>query len=211
MPCRIRHIQCVVCRVTWKIVVGAVLTLIVLTVSAYVYVGVGPDYSPPHRPSGVPPNAVWAGGPDGGSYFVCGVDMVKGVNPCTVWNDRSGAVIVSDDFWISGQDRAATAGELRFGWYDGAVIGLQVVTADQKHLTLQSEGSFGLCRKHGQLLWSGVVGTVNHTSASVVASAVVLVDGRNRRSIELDEAWRMDGCSRHNHGRVARCVRVTDD
>ncbi|HLK64256.1 MAG TPA: hypothetical protein VKU19_12500 [Bryobacteraceae bacterium] len=118
------------------------MTLIVLAGFTFLYMGLGLcrscDYSPRHRPNSVPANAVWAGGPDGGSYFFCGVDMERGVNPCTVWNDETGSVIVSGDFWISGQDRAATADELRFGWYDGSVIGLQIVTPEKRYLTLQS-------------------------------------------------------------------------
>jgi hypothetical protein len=69
---------------------------------------------------------------------LCGVDKQRGVNPCIVWNDETGTVIVKGDFWISGQDRAATTEELKFGWYDGNVIGLQILTADKKYLTLQS-------------------------------------------------------------------------
>ena len=67
--------------------------------------------SPPHRPTGVPSNAVWAGGVDGGSYFLCGVDQKRGVNPCTLWNDATGDVMLQDDFWVSGEDRAATLEE----------------------------------------------------------------------------------------------------
>ena len=94
--------------------------------------------SPPrHRPSGIPPNAVWAGGPDGGSYFLCTVDSGRNVNPCTIWNEETGQKILSEDFWVSGEDRAATAAELKYAWYDGLVIGMHVLTAEKKYLALE--------------------------------------------------------------------------
>jgi hypothetical protein len=131
--------------VYWKIGIGLALALIVLAGAASVYVALGLcgfcDYSPAHRPTGVPANAIWTGGPDGGSYISCGIDKDRGVNPCTVWNDYTGEVIVSD-FWISGEDRAAMPNELKFGWYDGIVIGLDIVTAKKRYLTLERVAAF---------------------------------------------------------------------
>jgi hypothetical protein len=96
-----------------------------------------PGSPPRQRPSGIPANAVWAGGPDGGSYFRCTVDQARNINPCTIWNDETGSVILSEDFWVGGEDRAATSEELEYGWYDGLVIGLRVLTAEKKYLTLE--------------------------------------------------------------------------
>jgi|HubBroStandDraft_1064217.scaffolds.fasta_scaffold297152_2 hypothetical protein len=58
---------------------------VALAGAVYIYVGRGLcgfcDYSPSHRPRGVPRDAVWAGGPDGGSYILCRVDSAREVNP----------------------------------------------------------------------------------------------------------------------------------
>jgi hypothetical protein len=96
--------------------------------------------SPRHRPRDVPPDTVWAGGIDGGHYFHCGVDQKKGVNPCTIWNEETGEIVVQDDFWVFGEDRAATAEELAFNYWDGERIGLQNITGEGRYLTLERAG-----------------------------------------------------------------------
>ena len=48
---------------------------------------------PKTRPSGVPGDAIWAGGADGGAYVRCTVDVIHDVNLCTVWNDYTGGSI----------------------------------------------------------------------------------------------------------------------
>lgn len=119
--------------------VAVSVAVLFLAVAVYVLCEffLGRAQPPSHRPKGVPLNAVWAGGLDGGSYFLCVVDKEKRVNPCTVWNEETGSVIVSGDFWVSGQDRAAIAEELKYGWYDGHVIGLQVLTSEKRYMTLE--------------------------------------------------------------------------
>jgi len=120
-------------RVAVAAVVVGVIAVLVLgwMVSSY-------EGSPPRqRPSGVPPNAVWAGGTDGGRYFLCTVDEPRNVNPCKVWNDETGQIIANEDFWVSGEDRAANSAELKYGWYDGERIGLQIVTSEGRYLALE--------------------------------------------------------------------------
>jgi hypothetical protein len=50
---------------------------------------------PPVKPDGVPKEAVWAGGLDGGSFVFCDVDPAQDVNHCRVWNDYNGMLIES--------------------------------------------------------------------------------------------------------------------
>jgi hypothetical protein len=78
---------------------------------------------PERRPKGVPPEAVWAGGPDGGSYVWCKIDQIQSSNYCKVWNDFNGHLIESGNYRILGQDRAAGMEELVYG---GASRGGQI-------------------------------------------------------------------------------------
>jgi hypothetical protein len=115
------------------VLVGGIVAIVALD-NAFSQMSGSP---PTHRPNAVPANAVWAGGPDGGSYFLCTVDQARNVNPCTVWNEETGEVMANGDFWVSGQDRAATSDELKYRWYDGRVIGMQVLTVQKRYLTLE--------------------------------------------------------------------------
>lgn len=49
--------------------------------------------SPPPRPKGVPADAVWAGGADGGSFIKCSYDASTGLNFCIVYNDFTGDIM----------------------------------------------------------------------------------------------------------------------
>ena len=73
----------------------------------------------PAKPSGVPPNAVWAGGVDGGSFFECDTDTTHNVNRCLVYNDYTGDVAGGGFFRLADANRAATRDELRFQFFDG--------------------------------------------------------------------------------------------
>src|SRR5262245_34449653 len=47
------------------------------------------SFDPPARPDGVPVQAVWIGGPDGGNFYACELsDKLQ----CTIFNDYSGEV-----------------------------------------------------------------------------------------------------------------------
>ncbi len=86
---------------------------------------------PPDRPLGVPSQAVWAGGPDGGSFIRCDVDTEKDVNNCTVYNEDTGHIMDRGSFKLGNENRAARTEELRYAWADwGGMIGL----ADQRVL-----------------------------------------------------------------------------
>ena len=80
---------------------------------------------PPDRPAGVPSEAIWAGGLDGGSFILCEVDPNRKVNKCTVYNDYTGQIMEHGDFRLKAEDRAARAEELKYAWADwGGMIGL---------------------------------------------------------------------------------------
>lgn len=88
--------------------------------------GCGNEGHPPERPQGVPSEAVWAGGLDGGSFVLCQIDLTRKVNTCTVYNDFSGQVVEHGDFRLKGEDRAARLEELNYSWADGGgMIGLK--------------------------------------------------------------------------------------
>lgn len=83
-------------------------------------------FSPPAKPNGVPTEAVWAGGPDGGSFVFCDVDLKRDVNRCNVWNDFTGQLVESGEYRLLNEGRAATKSELVYAWADGAGwIGLE--------------------------------------------------------------------------------------
>jgi hypothetical protein len=84
------------------------------------------NWEPKHRPSGVPPSAIWAGGQDGGSYIRCDVDAGRDLNTCTVWDDFNGWVVENGEYRLLRERRAATKDELQFRWADrGGWIGLK--------------------------------------------------------------------------------------
>ena len=75
---------------------------------------------------GVPSEAVWAGGPDGGAYIACEADPKRNVNRCRVWNDYTGALVEHGDYQLLNEGRAATKSELVYTWADfGGWIGLK--------------------------------------------------------------------------------------
>ncbi len=79
----------------------------------------------PVRPSVVPASAVWAGGADGGVFIDCSPSRRGEPNPCTVYNDGNGDVYMSGKYVLKGQERGATAEELKFEAADGSRIYLE--------------------------------------------------------------------------------------
>ena len=72
-----------------------------------------PSLEPKRRPPGVPSDALWAGGADGGAYVRCTVDNVRDVNLCTVWNDNTGYSSGPGSYRLGQENRAATLSELK--------------------------------------------------------------------------------------------------
>jgi hypothetical protein len=85
----------------------------------------GCDVAAPPRPAGVPADAVWAGGRDGGCFVKCDVDPVRNVNNCTAYLESTGDVLQRGEYQVQGETRAATNKELAYTWCDGEVIGLK--------------------------------------------------------------------------------------
>jgi hypothetical protein len=78
--------------------------------------------SPPRRASGIPADATWAGGVDGGSWAVC-KPTPAGVL-CTIYDENTGEV------WARGHFRDAhgapvVASEIVFDGYDGQSVQLK--------------------------------------------------------------------------------------
>jgi hypothetical protein len=48
------------------------------------------ERDPPPRPSGVPANAIWAGGVDGGDFILLSPAKADGTYPVKIYNDHSG-------------------------------------------------------------------------------------------------------------------------
>jgi hypothetical protein len=87
-------------------------------------------YAPMHRPKSVPRYALWVGGPDGGSYIDCHASNALDYNDCTIYNDWTGDVWASGHFVLKGQNRAANASELRYSFFDGQAIYLNLPPVD---------------------------------------------------------------------------------
>src|SRR5262249_9382862 len=68
--------------------------------------GCGYRKAPPDKPPGVPPEAVWAGGADGGSLIFCQVDSINNVNKCTVYNEDTGQIMDRGDFKLMTEHHA---------------------------------------------------------------------------------------------------------
>ncbi|HXX17853.1 MAG TPA: hypothetical protein VEJ46_00480 [Candidatus Acidoferrum sp.] len=79
--------------------------------------------APPSRPTGVPPGAVWAGGPDGGNYIYC-LAPQNGVNACTVYF-ANGDVYMTGMYHLERTDKAAPPEMLQFRFADGEHIYLK--------------------------------------------------------------------------------------
>jgi hypothetical protein len=94
--------------------------LSVLSVSVQ---GCSSSSEPSDRPSQVPSDAIWAGGPDGGAYIRCSDPQAKR-NKCVVYF-ANGAVWMAGDFVLQQSGQAATQNELQYSYADGNDIGLQ--------------------------------------------------------------------------------------
>jgi hypothetical protein len=57
---------------------------------------------PPPRPSGVPQNAVWAGGAEGGSFLVLFPTTATKLYRGTIYDDRTGAVVFKGILGLDG-------------------------------------------------------------------------------------------------------------
>ncbi len=74
------------------------------------------------RPKGVPTDAVWAGGADGGSYIKCVYNSKDGLLYCTVYNDYTGDVRANGPFKITGPSKPENVSKFKYSGYDGKKI-----------------------------------------------------------------------------------------
>jgi len=93
--------------------------------------------TPPPKPPLVPANAVWAGGPDGGSFIECDVDAEHNVNRCLAYNESTGDVTGGGFFQLSGSARAARSDELRFNAFDGTGSILKKACSSQRSTSVR--------------------------------------------------------------------------
>ncbi len=90
------------------------------------------SYAPMHRPKAVPRYVLWVGGADGGSYIDCHYNKAPDYDDCTIYNDWTGDVEASGHFALKGQNRAAKPSELRYTFFDGQAIYLDLPAADRR-------------------------------------------------------------------------------
>jgi hypothetical protein len=88
--------------------------------------------APMHRPKSVPRYALWIGGADGGSYIDCHENTTSGYDDCTVYNDWTGDVVASGHYVLDGKNRAANSTELKYSFFDGQRIFLDLPPVDDR-------------------------------------------------------------------------------
>ena len=76
----------------------------------------------PRRPKGVPGSAVWAGGPDGGSWIECKVALDQRGCFCTVYDEWTGEVSAHGTFIPRDTGASVRADELKYEFFDGTAI-----------------------------------------------------------------------------------------
>ena len=74
-----------------------------------------------HRPSNVPASAVWVDG----TFIDCSIEGPSHANRCTIYDDKSGQVLLAGLFVLSGAGREARPSDLRYEAFDGKSILLQ--------------------------------------------------------------------------------------
>jgi hypothetical protein len=79
--------------------------------------------NPPPRAPGIPLEAVWAGGADGGAWLLCTVESRR--NRCTIYNDHTGQVWARGIFVLEGRQEGVPKAELRYSSFDGRAVHLQ--------------------------------------------------------------------------------------
>ncbi len=78
---------------------------------------------PPARMSGVPSEAAWAGGVDGGGWVLCLTTSPK-YNTCTIY-DEEGRTLGPTRYVLKSTGEAAKADQLKYTYVTGQAIGLQ--------------------------------------------------------------------------------------
>jgi hypothetical protein len=125
-------------------------------------VGVVLGFWPPAwRPAGVPRSAHFVTMVEQQTWFDCVADMARNIDHCRAWDGR-GEPIADGDYQLLGENRAATAEELRPAWVvsaltkDGRQISYAILQFEYDHRNSSSRplvlAGFQDCLKAG---WSG--------------------------------------------------------
>lgn len=77
----------------------------------------------PERPAGVPPDAVWAGGVDGGDFFRCRPERTR--YRCAVYDDHTGDLLAEGAFVLEDEPGGVSKAALQFDSFDGYTIYLR--------------------------------------------------------------------------------------
>jgi hypothetical protein len=88
-------------------------------------VGCRTKVEPPPRHAGIPSQAVWAGGPDGGSWIACEPSRDGSANRCTVYHEHTGEVVAAGFFVARDTGRGVPGVELAYDGFDGERIYLK--------------------------------------------------------------------------------------
>jgi hypothetical protein len=91
------------------------------TVSVALLILVGGCSRSPHRPSTVPERAVWIDG----AFVECWIEEASHANRCTIYDEKSGEILLAGLFVLTGSGREAEQGDLRYQAFDGTKILLQ--------------------------------------------------------------------------------------
>jgi hypothetical protein len=111
---------------------------VILAVSFSVMMGCvqSDSEAPPKRPTEVPASAVWAGGPDGGSWIDCKSGSAKDVYECRIYGDPKGTLWAAGNYllrsssWNEQRGSAdysepGEAAPMVFNFFDGTIIHLK--------------------------------------------------------------------------------------
>ncbi|CAB1063445.1 hypothetical protein D1BOALGB6SA_8228 [Olavius sp. associated proteobacterium Delta 1] len=79
------------------------------------------SYSPPDRPAGVPEDAVWVGGPDGGDWIQCKKKRDR-LFECQIFSDVKGFKISRGNYYFDGNFENI---DLNYRFHDGQIIQLK--------------------------------------------------------------------------------------
>jgi hypothetical protein len=84
--------------------------------------GCGSKVEAPQRHASIPAEAVWAGGPDGGSWILCEPLTNNSANRCTVYHEHTGEVVKTGLFVARDTHKAVPRNQLVYDSFDGERI-----------------------------------------------------------------------------------------
>src|SRR5271154_1184613 len=143
-----------------------------------------------HRPSTVPEAAVWIDG----TFIECTIEEVSRANRCTIYDDKSGSVLLAGLFLLTGAGREAEQPDLRFQAFDGTKILLQDARALEP--VLLTEWAVPSSFESRCAMFAGAqavnCGRVKTGQDPVASSdcALAAFQHRNPFYVSFDDAWR---------------------